>query len=318
MSFRLTTLIPLTLWLATVSASAGADGPTGRTEPIPVPTLGGKQFWADELFFHQWRIQRGVLGGECRLIDGNNLRHAHGTFEQCRNKLNEIKLLRRLSPMAGRAVVVLHGLGRTRGSMNKLCRHLQEHGGFAVFNVSYPSTRRGIAEDARSLGRIVENLRGIEEINFVGHSMGNIVIRRYLFDQLDPATGRLRDPRLRRMVMLAPPNQGSRLATALAENKLFEAIEGIPGRELGVDWSKLEPKLATGPLEFGVIAGGRGDGTGYNPALPGDDDGVVTVAATRLAGAADFALAPAMHSFIMNNPTVLRYTLEFLQTGHFR
>ena len=56
-----------------------------------MPTLGGKQFWADELFFHQWRIQRNVLDGHCRLLDENNLRHASGTFDECRAALEQIK-----------------------------------------------------------------------------------------------------------------------------------------------------------------------------------------------------------------------------------
>jgi pimeloyl-ACP methyl ester carboxylesterase len=310
-AFYLASLSPVAA--ATPEAPAGA----GRVEPIPMPTLGGKQFWADELFFHQWRIQRNVLDGECRLLDENDCRHAAGTFDQCRNRLDEIKCLRHLAPMAGRAVVVLHGLGRTRGSMEKLCQCLRQSGGFSVFNVSYPSTRRGIAEHAQSLAHVVENLHGIDEISFVGHSMGNIVIRRYLFDQIDPATGRLRDPRFKRVVMLAPPNQGSELAAALAENGLFQVVEGIPGRELGADWPKLETKLAIPPLEFGIIAGGCGDAEGYNPMLPGDDDGIVTVASTRLATAADFVLLPVAHSFIMSDETAIGHTLRFLQTGRF-
>lgn len=318
---RPTLIAVLALHLAALppvgAATPETSADAGRVEPIPVPTLGGKQFWADELFFHQWRIQRNVLDGECRLLDENDCRHASGTFDQCRAKLDEIKLLRGLPPMDGRAVVVLHGLGRTRGSMEKLSKHLRQSGGFSVFNVSYPSTRRGIAEHAQSLAHIVENLQGIDEISFVGHSMGNIVIRRYLFDQIDPATGRLRDPRFKRVVMLAPPNQGSELAAVLADNGLFQVIDGIPGRELGLDWPKLETKLAVPPLEFGIIAGGRGDAEGYNPILPGDDDGIVTVASTRLPKAADFILLPVAHSFIMNDDDAIGHTLRFLQMGRF-
>jgi pimeloyl-ACP methyl ester carboxylesterase len=279
--------------------------------------LGGKQFWADELLFHQWRIQRSAVTGQCRLIDPGNLRHASGTLDECRNKLDEIKRLRQLPPMDGRAVIVLHGLNRSRRSMDKLCAHLREKGGFTVFNVTYPSTRRSIDEHAQSLGQIVENLDGIDEINLVGHSLGNIVIRRWLFDQIDPATGRFRDARVKRLVMLGPPNHGSSIAAAFGENRAFGAVEGTAGRELGVDWPQLEPKLATGPIEFGIIAGGRGDANGFNPALPGDDDGVVTLATTRLAGAADFLVVPVLHSFLIKDDRVIEATLRFLQTGRF-
>jgi pimeloyl-ACP methyl ester carboxylesterase len=290
---------------------------TGRAELVPMPTLGGKQFWGDELLFQQWRIQRNATNGQCRLIDPNDLRHASGTLDECRNKLDEIKRLRQLPPMDGRAVIVLHGLNRSRRSMEKLCAHLREKGGYTVFNVTYPSTRRSVDDHAQSLGRIVENLDGIDEINLVGHSLGNIVIRRWLFDQLDPATGRLRDARVKRLVMLGPPNHGSSIAAAFGENRAFGAVEGESARELGVGWAALESKLATGPIEFGIIAGGRGDGEGFNPALPGDDDGVVTVATARLDGAADFLIVPVLHSFLMKDDKVIEQTLRFLQTGRF-
>ena len=217
-----------------------AAGPaTGQSEWIPVPTLGGKQFWADELFFRGWRIQRNVLSDHCRLLDPSDRRHSWGTLEQCRAKLDEIKRRQKLPPMRGRAVVVLHGLIRSRESMARLCDYLEKKGGFTVINVTYPSTRRSIGQHAAALGRIIENLDGITEIHFVGHSMGNLVVRHYLGDQLDRSTGRLRERRCKRMVMLGPPNQGSHLATALSENGAFSAINGTPGRQLGAEWNAI-------------------------------------------------------------------------------
>ena len=165
------------------------EPPAGKPAPIPMPTLGGKQFWADQLLFHQWRIQRNVFDGHFRLLDGQNLRYASGTYDECREVLERIRRERRLPPMKGRAVVVLHGLARSRSSMDSLCRYLHEKGGYSIFNVEYPSTQADVAEHARSLRHIIDNLEGIEEINFIGHSMGNVVIRHYLGDlaRQDPA-----------------------------------------------------------------------------------------------------------------------------------
>ena len=56
---------------------------------------------------------------------------------------------------------------------------------------------------------------------------------------------------------------------------------------------------------------------GFNPWLPGDDDGTVTTASTRLAGARDFIVVPVLHSFLVLDGNVLQYTLRFLQQGHF-
>src|SRR5690349_19119287 len=66
------------------------DTSTGPINAL-APTLGGRQFWADELFFHEWHIQRNSLTGHCRLLDGANMRHAWGSFEQCSAKLEQIK-----------------------------------------------------------------------------------------------------------------------------------------------------------------------------------------------------------------------------------
>lgn len=292
-------------------------GPLSAGQSIPAPTLGGMQFWADELFFHEWRIQRNVVTGHCRLLDRTAFRHAWGTYEQCLAALDEIKRRQNLPPMTGKAVLVLHGLGDSRWTMARLAKYLEEQGGYTVFNVSYPSTRETIAQYARSLDNILRNLQGIEEINFVAHSLGNIVVRRYLGDCLTPA-GHEPDPRIKRFVMLGPPNHGSIAANALANNPLFTAVLGKPGQELGREWAWLEGSLATPPCEFGIIAGGLGNPHGFNPLLPGDDDGIVTVESTRLDGSADFVTVPVLHSCLMNDHRVQRCTLTFLRTGRFR
>jgi len=296
--------------------SGVVTSPTGMIN-LETPTLGGKQFWADVRHFHGWRIQRNAVTGHYRLLDGSDRRHAWGTKGQCLAALEQVKRDRRLPPMRGRAVVVLHGLGRSRSSMTGLCEYLRRKGGYTVFNVTYPSTRAPIAEHAKTLAEIIDHLDGIEEINFVAHSLGNIVVRRYLADQTDEATGKRPDPRIRRIVMLAPPNHGSLTAYGLAGNAVATVVTGSPGQELGRGWDELEKHLATPACEFGIIAGGKGNDNGYNPLLPGDDDGVITVATTRLAGASDFLLVPRGHTFIMDDEKVKECTLRFLKHGSF-
>ena len=286
-------------------------------DAVPMPTLGGLQYWGDELFFHQWRIQRNVATGHCRLLDPQGLRYAWGSFDECHQTLEKIKRRRPLAPMEGKAVVVLHSMGHSRVTMDGLCQYIRQHSHYEVFNVSYPSTRQEIARHAQALDRIVRNLDGIEEINFVAHSLGNIVVRHYLGDQTDPATGHRPDPRIRRMVMIGAPNQGSIAAASLADNELFVALTGRPGQQLGVEWSRLERHLVIPQFEFGVVAGGLGTRYGINPLLPGDNDGVVTVAGTRLPGARDFFLVPVMHPFLVTDEKVQQATLRFLEHGHF-
>jgi pimeloyl-ACP methyl ester carboxylesterase len=286
-------------------------------ELVPMPTLGGTQFWADEFFFHQWHIQRNVLDGHCRLLDGNNLRYAAGDYLGCRAVLEKIRRNQHFPPMQGKAVVLLHGLGAHGGKMEKLASFLRQHGGYTVFKVTYPSTRRDVAGHADALAHIIAHLDGIDEIHFVAHSLGNIVIRHYLADRYDPVTGRQGDPRIGRFVMLGPPNQGSLVAVALAENQVFATLTGPAGQQLGRQWNALRSHLATPRFEFGVIAGGRGDGRGYNPFLPGDNDGILTVLSTRLSGARDFLVVPSLHAVLPEDSRAMQATLCFLQHGYF-
>ena len=316
------------LWLGLCASGPGQvveeaekaePGPMGtlRLDKMPMPTMGGKQFWADEFYFHKWRIQRNVFTGHYRLLDEDNWRHAWGTLAECRSALDKIKLQRKLPPMRGKAVLLLHGLADVSSVMEPLAKRLEEQGGYRAFRVVYPSTRESIADHARSLARIIESLEGIEEIHFVGFSMGNIVIRRYLADQTDPARGKRPDPRIKRMVMIGPPNHGSELAADLAGNPIFQAVAGEPGQALGAHWVWEERSLAVPQFEFGILAGGQGNQKGLNPLLPGDDDGVVTVAGTRLAGAADFLVVPGLHPLLPRQSKVQECTLRFLKHGYF-
>ena len=286
------------------------------------PTLGGKQLWSDELFFHGWRIQRNFLTKHCRLLDDKDQRQAWGTFEQCLEHLDRFKAERKLPPMRGKVVIVIHGMFRTSFSMKTLCATLREKGDFEVLPVDYPSTRGSVADHAKSVASIVEHLGPeVEEIDFVAHSLGNLVIRYYLGDQTSPATGRKPDPRIRRIVMLAPPNHAPQRARLWADNAMFSSLYHFvlpeTGNHLAAGFAELEPRLAIPACEFGILAGGKGDGQGWHSGLDGDDDGTVTVEETRLAGACDFAVLPVRHTFIMNDAKSLEYTLRFLESGCF-
>ena len=310
-------VLVLTKFVAPACAQAATPPgvPSAESPGLALPTLGGNQFWSDLLLFHRWRIQRNAVTKHCRLLDENNLRHAAGTFDECRAALDAAKRRLDLPPLHGKAVILLHGLGDTRAMMGSLARRLEEGGKFQTFNVSYPSTRQGVDEHAECLASVVEHLDGIEEIHFIGYSLGNIVIRRYMGDRLRPG-GRL-DPRIKRFVMLAPPNHGAQFATMFGDQRWFTAALGESAQQLGKLWAWEEANLATPPVEFAIVAGGLDNGKGFNPLLPGDDDGMVTVESAQLAGARDWLLVPLLHPMIPRDPKVQGYALRFLEEGHF-
>lgn len=288
-------------------------------------TLGGKQYWADELVFHEWRIQRNVFTGHSRLLDGADRRHAWGTFDACHAKLEEIRRRDNLPPMRPCVVILLHGLFRARGSMDKLARSLRENSDWTVVSVGYPSTQGTLADHTRTLNQVIGRFEGVEEINFVSHSLGALVIRRWLHDfpqatsqNANQATNQnaTQKPRLGRIVMLAPPNHQPKLAEWFVPLDFTGQVAGESGKQLAYDWKTLEPTLATPLCPFGILAGGN-QKNGNNPLISGDDDLVVTVESTKLAGAADFRVLPVRHTFMMNDSTLQTMTRTFLQHGYF-
>lgn len=278
-------------------------------EDWEMQTLGGRQFWGDVQFFHGWRIQRNVFTGHHRLLDDKDWRHASGTLEHCREKLAEIRRDRQLPPMSGEGVLVLHGIVRSSKSIYRVTEHLRNEG-YTAFPVEYPSTQISIPEAAEQLNSIIENLEGIERLHLVGHSMGGLVIRAWFAQH--------RDPRIGRVVMLGTPNYGAEMADLFERNLLFRVVFGPAGRQLVTSDSGLIPQLPIPPCEFAVIAGGLGDGQGWNPLIPGDDDGTVAVRSVRLAGAADASVVPKLHHALLGDPGVSQQVVSFLKTARLR
>jgi pimeloyl-ACP methyl ester carboxylesterase len=307
--------------IAATGPAAGDEPAAGAASPAPLnfptATLGGVQFWSDELVFRGWRIQQNALTGHYRLLDDHDFRMAWGTFEQCRARLEELKRERNLPPLRGRAVVTLHGLGRSRDAMSMHGEHIAKSLDATWINVSYASSRRPIDDHARSLARVLGHLEGIDEIHLVCHSLGNLVVRRYLGEESRPEPRWKTDPRIKRMVMLGPPNSGAQLARLFKDNKLFGLVTGPSGKELAMPAEEMHKLLATPKFEFGIIAGSCGDEGHSNPVVAGDDDLIVAVEETKLAGASDFLVVPCWHGTMLRDEHVCESAARFLKEGYF-
>jgi len=305
-------LFLLALSLAVAKAESGLFGASGQT-------FGGRFVWSDEVIYRNWRIQKHAVIGHYRLIDPQDRLHARGSIEHCLAELEEVKQTETLAPLPREMVIVVHGLGASRQWMNSLSKYLEEKGGLAVVNVGYPSTKGEIGDHARSLASVIRHLEGVETINFVAHSMGNIVIRHYLSDLKSlPAPEQL-EITYKRFVMIAPPNHGAVVADKLGDRKFVQMFGGEAVEQLAPSkgWRSLEKCLATPSFEFGIVVGGIGDDEGYLDAVPGDDDTLLSVATSKLAGAADFVQIRGIHQTLPRNEQVQQVTLRFLQTGAF-
>jgi pimeloyl-ACP methyl ester carboxylesterase len=290
------------------AAAQGQAASSGKAN-LPTPTLGGSQFWGDVRFVRGWKIQQNVFTGHHRLLDPGNVRRAWGAREACEVQLDEVIRTEKLEPMSGTAVILLHGAIRSSKSMRKLGLELARDG-YLIVPFDYPSTKAEIETSADYLQQVIEGLDGVTRIHFVVHSMGGLVVRSW--------SGRYGDKRAGRLVMIGVPNRGARMADHLKTNLLFKLLYGQAGQQLSSDPKGFISRLPTPEFEFAVIAGKAGSSRGFNPLVPGDDDGTVAVESTRLPGATDFISVRGGHSFLMFKPQVIEWTRRYLKHGHFR
>jgi len=201
-----------------------------------------------------------------------------------------------IQPEAPRELVVLvHGMGRTSVSMLPLAKVLERQG-YEVLNWGYSSFCCSIAELSHRLQHDLQQHQGptARRIHFVGHSLGNIIIRQMLSLQDTPGT-------IGHVVMLAPPNQGSHEADRHARS-LGWILRPMP--ELRTDSTstvRTLPRLEGVPI--GVIAGKY--------------DGKVRIEETHLSEERAHVVVPAIHSFLMLRGDVQRLVIGFLRHGKF-
>ena len=303
--------ILLAAGIAAAPSAAVADAAaTTRPANLVLPTMGGLQLWADAFVHSGWRIQQHVLTGHYRLLDRRDRRRAWGSYDDCYRVFDHLRAQQRLAPSSRHLVLVLHGILGFKQSVSDLEAGLRA-AGFDAVAVNYPSTRRTVAQHAEQLAELLARAEGADTVSFVSHSMGGLVVRQ-LLAQPHAWQNRLRT---HRVVMIAPPSQGAQLADRLAHMSAYDLVLGDGGAALT---SAAAGELPAPPVPFGIIAGGRGDDAGLNPLLPGDDDGLVSVAETDLAGAADRLLLPEHHYGIAEAPATIAAAIHFLRHGRFR
>ncbi|MBN2516190.1 MAG: alpha/beta hydrolase [Deltaproteobacteria bacterium] len=211
----------------------------------------------------------------------------------------------------GECVVLLHGLARTKHSMNTMEKQLKTEG-FEVVNWGYPSrhhTIEKLAEDAIPAAVEACRNKGATTIHFVTHSMGSILVRYYLKHHEIKGLGRV--------IMLSPPNGGSEVVDTFKDTFPFRFIHGPAGKELGTDAFSLPRRLGKVEFDSGVITGDRSINLINSLLIPGTDDGKVSVTNAQVEGMSDFLVVHVSHPFIMKNREVITQTIYFLKNGKF-
>lgn len=207
-------------------------------------------------------------------------------------------------------IVLVHGLGRTSRSLWLLALFARQRG-YDVIAWDYPSRRGTIAAHAGALDRdLSATLRARPgRIHFVTHSLGGLLLRAYL--------GEVSLPTLGRIVMLAPPNNGSEVADRLLCSRAFQWFTGPAGQELKTGVGGAAASLPMIDAEVGIIAGDRCVNPVFGRWIGAPNDGKVSVSSTRLPGMRDHVIVRSGHTLLPWRTQAIRQVFAFLETGRF-
>ena len=199
-------------------------------------------------------------------------------------------------------VVIVHGFGGHRLLMAPLARSLRQ-AGLATINWGYRSLLGDIETHANRLRQELERLDQHDDtqlLHVVAHSMGSLVVRQALL------AGRVN--KLRRIVLLCPPNRGSHVATRFGRTRLV----GSWGRIC-----RTFTQLSDCPEGFAALLPDN-LGQHYDVAIiAAERDFVVDRHSTHLPGVKQHTVVPGLHSSMLFQHTTSRLVVNFLKQGQF-
>lgn len=203
-------------------------------------------------------------------------------------------------------MVLLHGLWRGWRAMQPLARAFQAEG-FSTLNIPYPSGRLPVDRLAERIRHQIEKIDARQPVHFITHSLGGILLRTLLTGNPPWQTGRV--------VMLAPPNNGSEIVDWSKNHPLLHQVLGPAGRSLSSDGIPSQlPDLPPG-VEAAVIMGSRSSIPLFTKLLGKKNDGIVTAERGKISGLKGFSVIEADHTFIQMHPRTIQLSLDFLKTG---
>ncbi|GHV43554.1 lipase [Bacteroidia bacterium] len=214
--------------------------------------------------------------------------------------------------MAQHKIYLVHGFMGAKLELKVLHESIEKEG-----FTSEIFTYRSLKEDVDSVGKMLfDKVRSdnVDSVSFVTHSMGGLVVRA-MYEYINDS---IQFSHIQRIVMIAPPNNGSPVADFFVKYPFAEKIGGPNLQNLTTDSVSGAKKY---PLpkncEVGIIIGIADKKDGYNVLLKTENDGLVTPESAKIGIEKDIIYVKATHWGLLFNKKVIENTLSFLKNGKF-
>ena len=203
-------------------------------------------------------------------------------------------------------VVYVHGLWMPGEESLVLRTRLAHEFALTLHAFRYSAVFSDMSRITASLAEFVRELAA-PEVHFLGHSLGGLVIHRFLerFPEQPPG----------RVVFLGTPSVASRAAEHAAR---FAPIAHLMGQSVAEELLQPRERRWTHPDPLGIVAGTQPIGLGQLLAhFDEETDGTVAVGETRMPGATDHIVLPVSHLGMLVSARVAQEAGLFLTQGHF-
>jgi pimeloyl-ACP methyl ester carboxylesterase len=203
-------------------------------------------------------------------------------------------------------VVYVHGLWMPGDESLVLGHRLGQEFGLSLYSFRYSTAFSSMKTTTERLAAFIDE-RKASAVHFVGHSLGGLIIHRFLerFSAQPPG----------RAVFLGTPCVASRAAQQAGR---FAPVAHLMGPSVAEELLQPRERRWTHARELGIVAGTQPLGVGQLLAqFDEDNDGTVAVSETRMPGATDHISLPVSHLGMLMSARVAHETGLFLTQGRF-
>jgi triacylglycerol lipase len=207
-------------------------------------------------------------------------------------------------------IYLLHGYAGPGFEMKKILKALEKEGyNCTLFNY------RSMVDDIDSVGKdLIKRIQSdrVDIVSFVTHSMGALVVRS-IYNHIVFADF----PIIQRIVMIAPPNNGTPIADFYNKFHFLRFLLGPNLKNLTTDLLSGAGQYPIPTCEIGLITGSFYGSKKLNLFIRSDNDGIVAREQAKLGVEKDNVNIKSWHFGLLYDKRVVKYVISFVKYGRF-